>query len=55
MGNFSKKFGGVSFLLQGVRVIGSSYDVDSVRNQLPFLSFPLRRNQCAAHDHRRSS
>ena len=55
MSDFAKKFRRMPLLLQRIGIIGGSYDLDLVRNQLPFLSFTLRRDQRAAHNDRRSS
>jgi len=41
MGNLAKKLRRMSLLLQRVRVVSRSYDLDIVRNQFPFLSFTL--------------
>ena len=55
MSDFAQKFRRMPLLLQRVGIVGSSYNLDLVRNQLPFLSFTLRRDQRAADDDRRSS
>ena len=48
MSDFAQKFGRMPLLLQRVGIVSSSYDLNFVRDQLPFLSFTLRRDQRAS-------
>ena len=52
MSDFAQKFGRMPLLLERIGIIGSSYDLDFVRNELPFLSFTLRRDQRASQGDR---
>ena len=55
MGNLAKKLRRMSLLLQWVGVVSRSYYLDVVRNQFPFLSFTLGRDQSPIYAKRRSS
>src|SRR4030095_2287885 len=55
MSDFAQKFRRMSLFLERIAIVGSSYDLDFVRNQLPFLSFTLRRDQRATDGDRCSS
>ena len=52
MRDLAQEFRRVSLFLQRIGVIRVAHDVDLVRDNFPILSFPLRRDQLAAHDNR---
>src|SRR5262245_149997 len=54
MGNFAQKLRRVSLFLKRVRIVSRSYDLNLIRDQFPFLSFALRRDQRATHRDSRS-
>src|SRR4029453_1156531 len=55
MSDFAQEFRRMSLFLERIAIVGSSYDLDFVRNQLPFLSFTLRGDQRATDGDRCSS
>src|SRR5262245_32347680 len=50
-----QEFRRVPFFLERITFIGATDNFDISRNEFPFLSFPLRPDQCAVHNNRSTS
>src|SRR5215469_6178180 len=55
MDDLTQEFRCVSLFLERITFVGATNNFDVSRNELPFLSFPLRRYQRALHNNRSSS
>ena len=52
MRDLTQKFRRVPLFLERITFVGATDNFDISRNELPFLSFALRRDQRAAYDNR---
>ena len=55
MRDLAQKFRRVSLFLERITFVGATDNFDISRNELPFLSFALRRDQRALHNNRSTS